>query len=297
MMQKHTVSVCFLNILHLKYARYMLKFFSMNEKIYNVRINKDEVLRYLGYVNSRSPNDAYSAAGDGGLHDTGHSCPCIDAAVDAQINNCIKKVVMAAQPKYVYRVFDIERIDRDSCESHAQDPGYNDKKIMLSGTSVEILGHDAAVLLRDCSACIVMAATIGQKSEMMLRRAQITDMTDAVILDSCASSAVESVCEQLNDDLRSEYEAAGKFLTDRYSPGYGDMPLSMQPELCGLLQTEKRIGLSVSPGLTLIPSKSVTAIIGIADRPQKMREVSCDSCRLRDICKIREAGGSCGKSK
>ena len=253
----------------------MLKFFSMNEKIYNVRINKDEVLRYLGYVSS---------------------CSCIDAAVDAQINNCIKTITQAAQPKYVYRVFGIDRVDRNTCE----DPGYNNytsEKIMLSGTSSEIIGHDAAVLLRDCSACIVMAATLGQKCEMMLRRAQITDMTEAVILDSCASSAIESICEQLNDDLRSEYLSAGKFLTDRYSPGYGDMPLTMQPELCGLLQTEKRIGLSVSPGLTLIPSKSVTAIIGIADRPQKMREVSCDLCRLRDTCKIREAGGSCGKSK
>lgn len=274
----------------------MLKFFSMNEKIYNVRINKDEVLRYLGYVSLRSPNDASSSAGDGGSHGAEHSCSCIDAAVDAQINNCIKTITQAAQPKYVYRVFGIDRVDRNTCE----DPGYNNytsEKIMLSGTSSEIIGHDAAVLLRDCSACIVMAATLGQKCEMMLRRAQITDMTEAVILDSCASSAIESICEQLNDDLRSEYLSTGKFLTDRYSPGYGDMPLTMQPELCGLLQTEKRIGLSVSPGLTLIPSKSVTAIIGIADRPQKMREVSCDLCRLRDTCKIREAGGSCGKSK
>ena len=300
MMQKHTASVCFLNILHLKYAQYMLKFFSMNEKIYNVRINKDEVLRYLGYVSSRSPDDACSSAGDGGSNGEEHSCSCIDAAVDAQINNCIKKITQAALPKYVYRVFDIERIEKNACGCYAQDHGNigdNSEKIMLSGTSAEIIGHDAAVLLRDCSACIVMAATLGQKCEMMLRRAQITDMTEAVILDSCASSAIESICEQLNDDLRSEYLSAGKFLTDRYSPGYGDMPLTMQPELCGLLQTEKRIGLSVSPGLTLIPSKSVTAIIGIADRPQKMREVSCDSCRLRDTCKIREAGGSCGRSK
>lgn len=281
----------------------MIKFFSMNEKIYNVRINKSEVLRYLGYTRPRVHDDAESSvnpAGDGGSADIGHSGGGIDAAVDMQINDCIKKISDAAQPKYVYRIFNIERSDRNSLiDSDAPEGSEiaDNKKIMLGGTSVEIVGNDAAALLKDCDACIVMAATLGQRSEMMLRRAQITDMTEAVILDSCASSAIESVCEQLNDDLRSEYEAAGKFLTDRYSPGYGDMPLAMQPELCGLLQTEKRIGLSVSPGLTLIPSKSVTAIIGISDIPQRMREVSCDSCRLRDTCKIRAAGGSCGKSK
>ena len=241
-------------------------------------------------------------AGDGGSYGIEHSGSDIDAAVNAQIDDCIKKITSAAQPKYVYRVFNIERFDRNDGSSSDAQKAYehtdvDSKKIMLAGTSVEIAGRDAALLLRDCSACIVMAATLGQKSEMLLRRAQVTDMTEAVILDSCASSAIESVCEQLNDDLRSEYETAGKFLTDRYSPGYGDMPLTLQPELCGLLQTEKRIGLSVSPGLTLIPSKSVTAIIGISDTPQRMREVSCDACRMRDTCKIREAGGCCGKSK
>lgn len=272
----------------------MIKFFSMNEKIYNVKIDKDEVLRYLGYTRSRASNDAGCSAGDGGTESRPFHYE-LDAAVNAQIDNCIKKTASAAQPKYVYRVFALERSLKDNCKP--ADADAENERILLSGTSVEIPGRDAAALLRDCSSCIVLAATLGQKSEMMLRRAQITDMTEAVILDSCASSAVESVCEQLNDDLRSEYAAAGKFLTDRYSPGYGDMPLSLQPELCGLLQTEKRIGLSVSPGLTLIPSKSVTAIIGISDVPQKMREVSCDACRLRDTCKIREAGGSCGKSK
>ncbi len=287
----------------------MIKFFSMNEKIYNVRIDRSEVLRYLGYTSPRVHNDTDASAGDGVNADTGHSYNSIDNAVNAQIDNCIKKITLASQPKYVYRVFEIERIseyqvvcpDSDkNCTVHTNrsfaDINGN-VKLMLAGTSVEITGNDAAALLKDCNSCIIMAATLGQKSEMLLRRAQITDMTEAVILDSCASSAIESVCEQINDDLRSEYENAGKFLTDRYSPGYGDMPLTLQPELCGLLQTEKRIGLSVSPGLTLIPSKSVTAIIGISDKPQKMREISCDLCRLRDTCKIREGGGSCGNSK
>lgn len=273
----------------------MVKFFSMNEKIYNVRINRNEVLRYLGFTKNVQAdiktgadtetalpadtkiNQTKSAASTGNAENNS-----VDRNIAAQIEQCEKMVLDAAQPKYVYRVLPTERTD---------------DKIRLSGTSLCIEGKDAEKLLAECGSCIVMAATVGQKTDMLLRRAQVYSMADAVILDSCASSAIESICDQLNEDLRKEFESKGLFLTDRYSPGYGDMPLSMQTELCRLLQTEKRIGLSVSPGLTLTPSKSVTAIIGISDRPQKMRVVSCDECRLKDTCNLRKAGQTCGNRK
>ncbi len=278
----------------------MIKFFSMNEKIYNVRINRNEVLRYLGFTknvqiiqtntnNKTSSDTKASLTGNTGITEkngaanTGNAgINVVDQNISAQIDRCEKMVLDAAQPKYVYRVLPIDRIDN---------------KIILSGTSLCIEGKDAEKLLAECSSCIVMAVTVGQKTDMMLRRAQVYSMADAVILDSCASSAIESICDQLNEDLRKEFESKGLFLTDRYSPGYGDMPLSMQTELCRLLQTEKRIGLSVSPGMTLTPSKSVTAIIGISDRPQKMREVSCSECRLKDTCNLRKAGQTCGNRK
>lgn len=268
----------------------MIKSFSMNTKTYNVKIDRNEVLRYLGFtghlVHAEDAEGRHAAAGRAGLAED-----FIDSMVISQLDRCISAVSETSMPKYTYKVFDLERIS-SGAEARDAEP-----KIMLANTSVEIAGNDAAKLLAQCSSCIVLAVTLGRQNEMMLRRAQITDMTEAVILDSCSSSAVESVCEQLNEDLRAEYEKRGLFLTDRYSPGYGDMPLTLQPELCGLLQTEKRIGLSVSPGLTLIPSKSVTAIIGISDRPQRKRETDCSSCRLRDTCKIREAGATCGNIK
>ena len=249
----------------------MIKFRIMNtNKNYTVKINPSEVLRYLGFRESSGP----AAEADPFFG--------VDRVIADQIRRCMDSISSISEPKYIYRVFSLDRLQG---------------RILLSGTSTEIQGQDGARLLSECDSCIVLAATLGQKSEMLLRRAQITGMADAVILDSCASSAIESICEQLNQDLKSDYEARGLFLTDRYSPGYGDMPLSMQTELCALLQTEKRIGLTVSPGLTLIPSKSVTAIIGISDRPQIMRNASCDGCRLRETCQIRRAGGCCGNRK
>ena len=239
-------------------------------KEYHVKINPFEVLRYLGFrggSGQAADQDPFSG---------------VDSAVAHQLRRGISAVEAASAPKYTYKIFSLERTDG---------------KLFFAGTSAEIQGKDGQDLLSDCEECIVLAATLGQKSEMLLRRAQITGMSDAVILDSCASSAIESICEQLSQDLEAEYESRGLFLTDRFSPGYGDMPLTMQKELCALLQTEKRIGLTVSPGLTLIPSKSVTAIIGISHRPQTMRDAACDGCRLRETCAIRKAGGCCGNRK
>lgn len=70
-----------------------------------------------------------------------------------------------------------------------------------------------------------MAATLGADVEQLLMHVQVSDMARALILDSCASAAVENLCDNLEADLRTQVEAEGCYLTDRFSPGYGDLPL------------------------------------------------------------------------
>jgi len=52
-------------------------------------------------------------------------------------------------------------------------------------------------------------------------------------------------------------------LTSRFSPGYRDLPLTLQREIFTLLEPSRRIGLSLNASLLMSPSKSVTAIVGI----------------------------------
>ena len=59
-----------------------------------------------------------------------------------------------------------------------------------------------------------------------------------------------------------------RFLTDRFSPGYGDFPMESSKDLVGLLDAGRRIGLTVSQSGILIPRKSVTAVLGVSDRPR-----------------------------
>ena len=65
--------------------------------------------------------------------------------------------------------------------------------------------------------------------------------------------------------VSSEEEAVAKgmSLRPRFSPGYGDLPLTVQKEFMTLLDCAHLIGINLNESLLMSPSKSVTAIIGM----------------------------------
>ncbi|MBR3258643.1 MAG: vitamin B12 dependent methionine synthase, partial [Eggerthellaceae bacterium] len=52
-------------------------------------------------------------------------------------------------------------------------------------------------------------------------------------------------------------------------PGYGDLPLEVQPDLLGLLDASRRLGITLSDSLLMSPTKSVTAIVGLRPAERK----------------------------
>ena len=65
-------------------------------------------------------------------------------------------------------------------------------------------------------------------------------------------------------DPREIMQAEGIHFTDRFSPGYGDLPLDVQKNIFPLLDCERKIGLTLNESLIMSPSKSVTAFVGMA---------------------------------
>ena len=135
----------------------------------------------------------------------------------------------------------------------------------LTGTDFTPAGADIREFLKDCDRVILMAATLGMETENLLRRTQARDMAKAL------------------------------YLTDRFSPGYGDLPLSQQKELFRLLDVTRRIGVSLSESGLMVPQKSVTALIGVSDRPQPKRSRGCETCTMFADCAYRKDGKNCGK--
>jgi len=202
----------------------------------------------------------------------GHRGQAVTPEVEGQIRRCMERVADASDPRLVYRRLPV---------SEGRIPG------------LPLEGEDIRGMLMPCREAVLMAVTLGPRVERLLMRSEVTDMADAVIMDACASTAVENVCDHFEFDLREELKLEGLYLTDRFSPGYGDLPLKHQSALCAALDTARRIGLTVTQNLILVPRKSVTAILGISDRPQQLRKRGCEVCSMFLTCPYRKEGVSC----
>ncbi|NCC67411.1 MAG: hypothetical protein EOM14_04315 [Clostridia bacterium] len=194
-----------------------------------------------------------------------------------ELESAAAAILIAAQPRVVSKHCKILR----------------ENGIVLEGTSLCLTGKSIEALLHDCEECVIFCATLGAEVDAAIRKAQIRDVALAAMLDASASVATESLCEIANREIADEYAARGKFLTDRFSPGYGDLPVEIQRDFCAALDTARRIGVVVGSDYMMTPMKSVTAVTGIADKPQKSRETGCEGCARFSDCKFRERGVTC----
>jgi hypothetical protein len=140
-----------------------------------------------------------------------------------------------------------------------------------------------------------MAATLGHEVDFILRRSQRLDMKQAVILDASASVVIETYLDQEEDFLRQEFLQQGKYLSTRFSPGYGDLPLSIQDIFLKILDTNRKIGVTVLNNGLMSPMKSITCIMAILDEPVSKATDPCSICRLKGDCVLRRRGGYCGR--
>lgn len=181
-------------------------------------------------------------------------------------------------PKYLYRVYELEKSPE----------GYE-----LIGSGIILRGSSADTMLRDCHCAAIMICTLGFGFEAELRKAQVRSMSDAVILDACGSALVEEGCDNAERDIAKTFPDS--HLTDRFSPGYGDLSLTLQGELSKAMNAEKILGVHLNESLLFNPTKTVSAIIGISKELQPARIRGCDYCSMRERCALRKRGGSCGK--
>ena len=192
----------------------------------------------------------------------------------SDLDRCEELMLRTARPRLVWRLFPL-----------AEDGA-------LEGTDYRPAGEDIRAFLSDCDSVVLLAATLGAEAENLIRRAAGRDMAEAVILDAAGSAAIEKVCDNFCEDLAAEL--APRCLTDRFSPGYGDMPLSDQHAFFRVLDVSRRIGVTLSDSALMIPQKSVTALIGVSERPQKKRSRGCGSCGMFENCPYRKEGKNCG---
>lgn len=203
------------------------------------------------------------------LHFLGWRGTPVDAPLLAQIRDLCDLAVREVRPRMAERRFPL-----------APDGS-------LAGTSMTPKGNDVRAMLAPCHEAVLLAATLGAESERLLLRMQAKDAARALLLDAVLSAAIEAVLDAREEALRGELTAQGRYLTDRFSPGYGDMPIAQTREICEVLGAQRAIGLTVSAGGVMIPRKSVTAVMGISNAPVVRRPAGCEGCAARETCALR----------
>ncbi len=193
------------------------------------------------------------------------------------IKDCCELLESEITPRYVYRVFDIEPTADG---------------VRLVGSSLVFKGKDIVDHLEGCEKCVLLCATASARADEIIRLKETQDMAQGYMTDCLASAAVESICNELEAELAKKL--SGWYFTWRFSPGYGDFPLDIQPDIIETLNAGKRAGVSCTESLLLVPRKSVTAVIGLSSKPIENQRRGCAICSMSDKCEFRKKGTHCG---
>lgn len=198
-----------------------------------------------------------------------------EAELAAGLKDCYAELRRHSSPRAVYKIFSI-RTSGDTVEITPR---------------LRLCGSALAGLCKECERAALLAVTLGAGVDRLIARAQTESLFQAFILDACASAEAERLCDELEPAIMRA-AGADAWLTMRFSPGYGGVNPSESAKIIEALDAGKAIGLSLTHAGMLVPIKSVTAVIGIAGRPQK-RYRSCAACAAGD-CPYRKRGAYCG---
>ena len=113
--------------------------------------------------------------------------------------------------------------------------------------------------LSGCKKVILFGATVGVGIDRLISKYGKISPAKGLIMQAIGAERIEALCDAFCEKIRED----GYTLRPRFSPGYGDLPLSLQKEIFVTLEPEKLIGLTLSELLLMSPTKSVTAIVGV----------------------------------
>ena len=194
-----------------------------------------------------------------------------DEATQALLERCAAPLLAAATPRAVWREGSVNSL-----------------------TEAGILqGSDVMRHLQGCTSAVLLAVTLGPGADAQIRRAGVGDLAAEVASDALGSALAEQAADAAEAALRQWAAGQGKYLTGRYSPGYGDWPIAVQSLLAAALDTARRAGLCVTDSDLMTPRKSITAVLGVSDHPVKGHLAGCGHCVLRTRCEYRKRGITC----
>ncbi len=292
-----------------------------------VRLDREEALRYLGYAGQQ-----------------------VDDALLARFHALADECERVIEPGYAWGIFDVDdgaavanaggaaepcggasacggaapgaaadpRGTEGSAAASAANAGAADlrgaevPRVALAFAPVVLSGNDIASHLEGARKVALMACTLGMASEREYRRHAALSAADGAMLGACCSALVEAAANAVEAQIVAEARRLNMYTNWRYSPGYGDLPLDVQPDFLRSLDATRKLGINVTKTNMLVPVKSITAVVGLFDEkegagpagmPQGASadaagashagDATCAACPAFQDCEFRKRGCTC----
>lgn len=211
-----------------------------------MNLNKKEINRYLGYHRSLP-----------------------DSITQQMINEVSDTLIKIVSPKHVFEKYPVA-VQGDEVTI--------DQFIIKSS---KLARH-----LRQCHWVYLFAATLGIAADNKIRAYCAVSMSKASVAQAVCTALIESYCDEIQEGLSKLELKNNCFLRPRFSPGYGDFSIEYQKELLNKLNASKRIGLTLTNSHLMVPTKSVSAMIGVTNKPN-CHTNKCAACDNKE-CEFRE---------
>ena len=207
-----------------------------------MKVDRKETLRYLGYGRQEADGQALQLLEE------------VAAELEAD-----------SIPKSIYREY--------GCQVEGD-------KVLFGGLAVT--SASLARNLKGCGRVVLLAATIGRTADLMIKKYSVLNLAKAAIVQAAGAAYIESYLDEISAEIKKDAQGRGLYLRPRFSPGYGDLSLSCQPDLLQELEAGKRIGIKLTESLLMTPSKSVSAVVGVSKKPHRCEVKGCEACGKTD---------------
>jgi len=122
---------------------------------------------------------------------------------------------------------------------------------------------DLASRLEGCEEMVLFTATSGFALDRLIEKYKRLEPSMAYALSMVGTEHTEALLDGFCTLFGEELKEEKKELTLRYSPGYGDLLLNVQPLIFSELDITRKLGITLNDSMLMTPVKSVTAIAGI----------------------------------
>jgi hypothetical protein len=201
--------------------------------IEELKIESDYILRGLGM--SRADADEY-----------------LLSLIDELISKCIH----LAEPCSQFVVYDSISFDHDKHTIAIEELIFETGRIVTNS-------------LKNSISIALFSATCGDKIETWSKQLMKEGHgLEGLIVDLIGSEMAEAIVEYLHHSIETEVLKSGNKVSNRYSPGYCNWPVTDQQKLFALLKGND-CGITLTESSLMLPIKSVSGMIGIGPSLKK----------------------------